>query len=165
MRADPAGPDAGRAIAAMYHTHYPFLARVAALLVGDNTQGAEIAQDAFVSVACAWRRLPNGDDGLGALRRAIVTGARSRGAVPRDPRSLANAGQPAPGAFGGRLMAALAGLPVRQREALVLKYYADWPDPQIAAAMGISKQAVNAYIRRGMTALGSILAAERGDAT
>jgi len=35
----------------------------------------------------------------------------------------------------------------------VLRYYAGWPDPQIAAAMGISSCALNAYIRRGMSAL------------
>jgi DNA-directed RNA polymerase specialized sigma24 family protein len=158
------GRDAGQAIAALYHEHYPCLARIAALLVGDHAQGAEIAQDAFVSVACAWRRLPDGDDGLGFLRRAVITGARSRGAVTPDPRP-AQARQPAPGALGSRLMAAIVGLPARQREALVLKYYADWPDPQIAAAMGISRQAVNAQIRRGMSAIRPILASEHGDRT
>jgi DNA-directed RNA polymerase specialized sigma24 family protein len=49
-------------------------------------------------------------------------------------------------------MAALSLLPDRQREALVLKYYADWPDPAIAAAMGISRCALSACVRRGMSA-------------
>ena len=50
-------------------------------------------------------------------------------------------------------MDALRCRPAHQREALVLRYYAGWPDPQIAAAMGISRRALNAYIRRGMSAL------------
>ena len=33
----------------------------------------------------------------------------------------------------------------------MLRYYAGWPDPQIAAPMGISGRALNAYIRRGMS--------------
>jgi DNA-directed RNA polymerase specialized sigma24 family protein len=45
------------------------------------------------------------------------------------------------------------GLRARQREALVLKYYAGWPDPQIAAAMGISRHALNAHIQRCMSVL------------
>jgi len=60
-------------------------------------------------------------------------------------------------------MAALRGLPARQREALVLRYYADWPDPQIAAAMGISRPVLTDCIRRGMAALRACAAPEWGD--
>ena len=133
------------------------MARIAALLAGDGVKAEEIVQDAFVSMHRAWRHLRDGDSALSYLRRAVVTRARSRSAASADPpsrpRGLAGAGQPAPGIPGAVLMAALGGLPARQREALVLKYYADWPDPQIAAAMGISRHALNAHARRGMSAL------------
>ena len=50
-------------------------------------------------------------------------------------------------------MATLRRLPRPQCEALVLKYYAEWPDAQIADAMGISRRALTAHLRRGMSAL------------
>ena len=57
----------------------------------------------------------------------------------------------------------LRELPARQREALVLKYYADWPHRQIAAAMGISGRALNVHVRRGLSALAACAAPRRDD--
>jgi RNA polymerase sigma factor (sigma-70 family) len=48
-------------------------------------------------------------------------------------------------------------LPARQREALVLRFYGDLSEAQIAAAMGISKGAVKSHTARAMTALRSVL--------
>ena len=50
-------------------------------------------------------------------------------------------------------MAALRSLPARQREAVVLKFYADWPDVQIAIAMGISPYALSGHLQRGISAM------------
>jgi len=52
------------------------------------------------------------------------------------------------------LLAALRGLPPRQREALALKYYLDLPDQEIAAAMGIGQSTVRSTLHRGLNALG-----------
>lgn len=162
MRDDWPRWDADQAVAAFYHAHYRSLVRIAALLAGDGTQAEEIVQDAFVSVHRAWPHLRDSDEALGYLHRAVVTRARSRSALLPDPLSrphgLAGAGRPAPGISGAVLVTALAGLPACQREALVLKYYADWPDPQIAVAMGIGRHALNAHARRGMSALRACLA-------
>jgi DNA-directed RNA polymerase specialized sigma24 family protein len=141
-------------VTALYHAHYSSLVRIVALLVADAAEAEEIVQDAFVSMHRAWRRLGDRDAAIGELRRTVVTGARSRAAAlgpPGQPR--APAGQPASGISAEVLMAALRGLPARQREALVLKYHTDWPDAQIAAAMGISGHALNVHIRCGMSAL------------
>jgi RNA polymerase sigma factor (sigma-70 family) len=51
------------------------------------------------------------------------------------------------------VMAALRGLPHRQREVLVLRYYADMSEAQIAEAMGISPGAVKSHASRGIAAL------------
>ena len=51
------------------------------------------------------------------------------------------------------VVAALRKLPDRQREAIVLRYYADLSQAEIAAAMGISRGAVKAHTARGMAAL------------
>ena len=147
------GSDADRAVAALYGAHYRSLARIVALLLGDGASAEEIVQDAFVSVHRAWPNLRDGDEALSYLHRAVVSRARAHGAAASAARGPAGAGPPAPGIPGAVLMAMLDGLRARQREALVLKYYAGWPDPQIAAAMGISRHALNAHIQRGMSAL------------
>jgi RNA polymerase sigma factor (sigma-70 family) len=58
------------------------------------------------------------------------------------------------------VIAALRKLPDRQREAIVLRYYADLSEAEIAAAMGISRGAVKSHTSRGMTALRSALERE-----
>ena len=55
------------------------------------------------------------------------------------------------------VVAALRGLPDRQREAIVLRYYADLSEAEIATAMGISRGAVKSHTARGMTALRTAL--------
>jgi DNA-directed RNA polymerase specialized sigma24 family protein len=152
-------------VAAFYRAHYVSLVRTAALLVGgtatageDTTAAEEIVQDAFVSLHRARRHLHLGDEGkaVAYLRRAVITGTRSHGAAPAGPPSLW-AGPPPGGwpdpSIPETLMAALHALPSRQREALVLRYYAEWPEAQIAAAMGISGRAVMDHIARGMSTL------------
>ena len=59
------------------------------------------------------------------------------------------------------VISALRGLPDRQREALVLRFYADLSEAEIAATMGISKGAVKTHAARGMAALKSALEQER----
>ena len=117
---------------------------------------------------CAWGRLRDCDEALRHLRRAVISLARSYAAASPDqlglPHDLAAGQRPAPGPAGAAFMAALRGLPSPQREALVLRYYAGWPEPQIAASMGISRRALNAYIRRGMSALQTRADPDSGDA-
>jgi DNA-directed RNA polymerase specialized sigma24 family protein len=150
------GRDADQAVTVFYHTHYRSLVRIAALLTGDAKIAEEIVQDAFVSMHRGWRFMQDGDEALRQLRRAVVTAARSRRTAVCDapllPAGPAGTGQPAPGVPWGIFMAALSLLPDRQREALVLKYYADWPEPVIAAAMGISRRALSACVQRGISA-------------
>jgi DNA-directed RNA polymerase specialized sigma24 family protein len=141
------GSDADQAVAALYHEHYGSLARIAALLIGDSAAAEETVQDAFASVYGAWRHLGDGESALDYLRRAVLSQARSRtAAVPGPPVSL---------------LAALRELPARQREALILTYYADWAHHQIAAAMGISGRALNGHLRRGLSALAGRAASPR----
>jgi RNA polymerase sigma factor (sigma-70 family) len=58
------------------------------------------------------------------------------------------------------VVAALHGLPARQREALVLRYYAGLPEAEIASAMGISQGAVKSHVFRAMSALRGVLGPE-----
>jgi DNA-directed RNA polymerase specialized sigma24 family protein len=142
------GSAADQTVAALYQAHYRSLVRIVALLLGDDAGAEEVVQDAFVSVHRAWPDLRDGDQALGYLRRGVISRARAHSAAASAAHDPAGAGQPASGIRGMLLMAMLGSLPACQREALVLKYYAGWPDPLIAAAMGIGRRAVNAHIQR-----------------
>jgi len=55
------------------------------------------------------------------------------------------------------VIAALARLPSRRREAIVLRYWLDLPEREIAAAMGVSLGTVNSQLSRGLAALAQVL--------
>lgn len=166
-RDDSGGRADDPALAAFCHGHYRSLVLIAALLTDSVAAGEAIAQDAFVSVDRAWWRLRDDDEALGFVRRAVVTGTRSRRADPPEPpgplTQADGAGHPV--LTKTALMAEVSALPARQREALVLRYYADWPDRQIAAAMGITRHALNRHVQRGMRALQARTAPGRGSDT
>ncbi|HEU5391307.1 MAG TPA: sigma factor-like helix-turn-helix DNA-binding protein [Streptosporangiaceae bacterium] len=145
--------DADQMVAVLYRAHYGSLTRIAALLVGDWLAAEEMVQDAFAAVYQARRRLVDAEKALDYLRQEIVSRARSGAAAGVGRPGQAGAGLASPGMSGTPILIVLGGLPARQREALVLKYYADWPDRQIAAAMGISARTLYVHIRRGLSAL------------
>jgi RNA polymerase sigma-70 factor (sigma-E family) len=165
----PAEWDADRAVTAIYSTHYRSLVRLAALLVRDVATAEEVVQDSFVAMHSAWRRLRDSDKALSYLRQSVVN--RSRSVLRHRVVVDRNAPKPAPdmpsaeqGAITqlerSAVISALRTLPPRQREALVLKYYADLPEAQIASAMGISRGAVKSHTARAMASLRVVLEME-----
>ena len=131
-----AGRNADRAVTALYLAHYRPLVRLAARLVRDLAAAEEIVQDSFVAVHAVRRRRPDADVALSHLRRSVVDRSRSR------LRERAVANKPAPALLLGRLagfpqrgaelersafISALWALPARQREDVVLRYFADLP--------------------------------------
>jgi RNA polymerase sigma-70 factor (sigma-E family) len=163
-----AGPELGpdQAVTRLYTLHYRPLVRLATLLVRDDATAEEVVQDAFIAVREAWHRLGDAETALAYLRQCVVNRSRSvlrhRAAADDNPQQVL---PDAPGAGQETLgpleqpaaRAALAGLPVRQREAIVLRYYAGLHEGQIAAAMGISRGAVNSHTARGLSALRAAL--------
>jgi len=139
--------DAGQAVAALYQMHYRPLVRLAALLVSDLAIAEEIVQDSFAAVHGVWQALPDGDAALSYVRRAVVR--RSRSAPCPQPT-----GTPLP---GSAVMSALRALPVRQREVLVLQYFADLREAEIASATGMSTAAVRSHAVRAMSSLRAAL--------
>ena len=146
--------------------HYPALVRLAAMLVRDTPTAEEVVQDAFIAMHDAWDRLRDTDKALAYMRQAVVNRSRS---VLRH-RMVVEKNQPKPppdmpSAEHGALtllersavVAALRDLPERQREAIVLRYYADLSEAEIAAAMRISRGAVKSHTSRGMAALRAAL--------
>ena len=132
------------------------------MLVGDVPAAEELVQDSFIALYSGWRRLADSDRALSYLRRSVVNRCRS---VLRH-RLIADKLAPAiaPGIRGAAqeqitlpghsaLVSALRRLPSRQREVLVLRYYASLSDVQIATTMGISTGAVKSHVARGMSSL------------
>jgi RNA polymerase sigma-70 factor (sigma-E family) len=163
-KVDPAR-DADEALVALYTAHYRTLVRTAALLLRDTAAAEDVVQDAFVAMHGSWRRLREPDKALAYVRQAVVNRARSRlrhlKVADRKAPGLLTDVAPLPSAEYGAMRAlertevitALHRLPNRQREVLVLRYYADLSEAQIAAAMGISPGAVKSHASRGMAAL------------
>ncbi|HEY6279608.1 MAG TPA: SigE family RNA polymerase sigma factor [Streptosporangiaceae bacterium] len=163
------GWDAEQAVTAIYSAHYRSLVRLAVLLVRDVATAEEVVQDSFMAMHGAWRRLRDNDKALSYLRQSVVN--RSRSVLRHRVVVDRNAPKPAPdmpSAEQGALtllersavVAALRSLPARQREALVLRYYGDLSEAQIASAMGISRGAVKSHTARAITALRTVLEIE-----
>ena len=151
--------EVGGDLAALHRQHYRSLVRLAALL-GDRGAAEEVVQDAFVRVYLAGDRVR---EPLAYLRRAVVNGARSslRRRRVREQAPLTVVRDVLPGEDHSDVVAALRRLPVRQRECLVLRYYLDLSEAEIAAALGISAGSVKTHSHRGLAALEKTLEDER----
>jgi RNA polymerase sigma-70 factor (sigma-E family) len=158
--------EADRAVTALYAEHYRTLVGLAAFLVRDTATAEEVVQDSFVAMHCGWRRLRDSEKALSYLRRSVVN--RSRSVLRHRMVVDKNAPQPLPdmpsaeqGAITemdrSAVVDALRTLPLRQREALVLRFYADLSAGQIASIMGISTGAVKSHTARGMSTLRIVL--------
>jgi RNA polymerase sigma-70 factor (sigma-E family) len=156
------GWEADREVTALYLAHYRPLVRVAALLVQDLATAEEIVQDSFVAVHAAWRRLPDADHALSYLRRSVVDRCRSAlrqhvvvdKMVPQLAPDLPEGhGEMSIEVERSAFISALWTLPARQREIVVLRYFADLPATQIASATGISEGAVKVHTARAMSSL------------
>lgn len=166
LTAAPLEWDADRVVTAIYSEHYRSLVRLAAFLVRDNATAEEVVQDSFVAMHGAWRRLRDTDKALSYLRQSVVNRSRSvlrhRIVVdkntPKPPPDMPSAEH---GAIiqleRSAVVTALRALPERQREALVLRYYGDLSEAQIASVMGISRGAVKSHTARAMSALRTVL--------
>ncbi|MQA85960.1 MAG: SigE family RNA polymerase sigma factor [Streptosporangiales bacterium] len=164
--ADSVEWDADKAVTTLYGENYRSLVRLAVLLVRDVATAEEVVQDAFVAMHGAWRRLRDPEKALAYLRQSVVNRSRSvlrhRAVVDKyAPKATPDAPSAEHGAMGAiertAVVDALRELPIRQREALVLRYYADFSEAQIAEAMGISRGAVKSHTARGMAALRLVL--------
>ena len=172
---DAAGRSAARwaaddALTQLYAAHWRSLVRLAWLLVRDQGRAEEIVQDVFVAAHPRMAQLREEGNALAYLRRSVVNGCRSsfrhQGVEDRYLRSTAS-GAEAPGRRtadsaetmavrhdeGDTLMGAVRRLPQRQREVLVLRYYSDLSEKQIAEALDISPGAVKSHAHRALAAL------------
>lgn len=156
-----------RVIVELHSLHYLSLVRMATLLVRDRCTAEEIVQDAFLSIHGAWSKLRDPAKAVPYLRQCVVN--KSRSVLRRRLVEERYLGRPLPDAPAAEhsamavldrsaLVAALRLLPTRQREAIVLRYYADLSEADTATAMGISRGAVKSHTARGLVTLRTALA-------
>jgi RNA polymerase sigma-70 factor (sigma-E family) len=164
-RADGVGRESADAgVARLYRSHRLSMVRLAALLVDDRETAEDVAQDAFAALHRRWPSLASQDAAVGYLRVSVVNGARSvlrrRRTVRRRPHpdesrlTVDGADAPALAAEEHRaVLAAVGRLPARQREIIVLRYWAGLTEAEVADTLGISIGAVKSSAARARYAL------------
>src|SRR4051794_25552449 len=132
------------------------MVRLALLLVGSQQLAEEIVQDAFAQLFERWQRV----DRPGAyLRACVVNGCRrAHRRRHQDDRAVARIGDPTPADLGAdHLRDALAALPARRRAAVVLRYYEDLSEAEIAEALGVRPGTVKSLLHRGLAQLRAVV--------
>ncbi|QIJ63762.1 SigE family RNA polymerase sigma factor [Streptomyces sp. JB150] len=142
------------------------LLHLARLLTGGDRHRAEdLVQDSLVKLWFAWPKV--GDEAPEAYVRTVMVRAAARSArrrwwgerpVERLPDTPAAGDVSAAVAERSRLEAALGRLPAKQRAAVVLRYYQDLPERQVAEALGCPLGTVRSHTARGVARLRQLLA-------
>jgi RNA polymerase sigma-70 factor (sigma-E family) len=146
----------------LYRTRRVDLVRAAVLLLGDQAAAEEVVQDAFVALYRAAPRIREHDAIAGYLYRSVLNLARSqlrrravaRRHVPKAPALVEPAdGRALHAADRAVVLEAVAQLPLRQRECVVLRWYLDLSEREIAESLAISAGSVKTHLHRGRAAL------------
>lgn len=139
----------------------PALLRFAHALTGDPHTAADLVQDALVRTGIRWSRLDRQGNPEAYVRRAILNGRTSRWRKLRRETLVDSLPEPAPAApppaRDEQLWQLLATLPPRQRAVLVLRYYEDQSEAQIAAALGCSPGTVKSQASKALAKLRAAL--------
>ena len=159
----PGLPESPRAaVTEIFHHHYRRLVGLAGLMVDDRESAEEVVQDAFESLYRSWGRLRDPQTAVAYLNRSVVNGSRSRLRRRMTERAydIPDAGtSPSAETLGlthhvrDELVDAVRALPRRQREVMVLRYYLDLSEDQIAEWLGISNGSVKRHASRATESL------------
>jgi RNA polymerase sigma-70 factor (sigma-E family) len=149
------GPDRADGLAELYRREYAPMVRLAHLITGSNEAAEDVVQESFVKMYRNWDRAAQ----PGAyLRMIVVNGCRSwhrrrRMERERMPRPVPEAVEPE----SRELLDALARLGVRQRTALVLRFYADLSEADVARALGCRPGTAKSLVHRGLRELEKVI--------
>jgi RNA polymerase sigma-70 factor (sigma-E family) len=152
----------------LFHGHFATMTRLAAMLGADDPE--DVAQEAFVRLHRRNRTLRDPHASVGYLRTTVVNLSRSRvrhlavvrrnGPV-RSPDAESAEHQAVRREDARELVVALGQLSTRHREALVLRYWLDLSEAEMADAMGVSRGTVKSHVSRGLDALATIMGGTR----
>ncbi|GAA1219605.1 RNA polymerase sigma factor [Pseudonocardia alaniniphila] len=159
-------PGTPRTLSDLYRDHRMRMVRLAVLLVDDPSTAEDVVQEAFTGLHRHWSGLRDEAAAVGYLRTAVVNGSRSvlrRRRTARDyvPPHQVNARSAESLAMLSSehqaVVDALATLPPRQREVLVLRYYGGLSEAEIAESTGISRGTVKSTASRALEAVARVM--------
>jgi RNA polymerase sigma-70 factor (sigma-E family) len=161
MSAEEAG---GSRLAEIYERSAPAGFRLAYLLTGDRALAEDLVQEAFLRFVGRLHHLRDPDAFHGYLRRTIVNlstdvfrrRAVERSYLERRTAELREESHDPDVAAYGSMRAALLSLPQRQRAAIVLRYYEDLHESEIANLLRCRPATVRSLVARGLEALRKI---------
>jgi RNA polymerase sigma-70 factor (sigma-E family) len=157
-----AGQAPGPEVTALYEAHALSLIRLAYVVLGDRAAAEDVVHEAFLGLCKRWSRLRDTTSAPSYLRSSVLNGCRMvlRSRSRRDDRALGELPWESAEAAAlvgeeeRQLLVAIRSLPPRQREALVLRYYLDLSEEEIARSMGIRPGTVKSATSRALAALG-----------
>jgi RNA polymerase sigma factor (sigma-70 family) len=139
---------------AFYREAYPGAVRLAWLLTHDHAAAEDVVQDAFVRLRA---RLGTIEHRRAYLRTAVVNGcrdrARSAGRADAVWRRLRVVAEPSPTDKPSELLDAVSHLPYRLRAVVVLRYWADLREEEIAEIVGVRPATVRSLSARALDRL------------
>jgi RNA polymerase sigma-70 factor (sigma-E family) len=153
---------ADEAIAALFQEHARSLVRLARLFADDRNAAEDLVQEAFIRLRRSFDRIQSPARTAAYLRSIVLNLARDhnrrglmslRHRMPEEESRLSAEDRIVIREDQQEVIEALQALPLRQRDCLVLRYYADLSIPDIAMTLGISVNSVKTHLQRGMTAL------------
>jgi RNA polymerase sigma-70 factor (sigma-E family) len=157
--------DRAEAVSGLFMAHHRRLVGLASLLVDDRQSAEDVVQEAFAGLYRRWRGLRDPNSAVAYLNRTVVNGSRDslrrrRRAgsamsrlVPRSEEQDSAEREVVQHQDADRLWGAVTALPGRQRQVLVLRYYLDQTEAEIAEMLGISRGSVKTHASRGIAAL------------
>lgn len=154
-------------IARLFDEHYRGLCRLAGVLLNDSAAAEEVVQEAFLRTFSGWWRVRHPERAQWYLRTSVVNLCRSRlrrrGSEGRGNRIIWSSTEAGRAAAGGEasdapedsliLLALVRRLPPRQREAVVLRYYEDLSEAEIARILGCAVGTVKSQLAKARATL------------
>jgi RNA polymerase sigma-70 factor (sigma-E family) len=147
----------------LYREQAVGMIRLALVLTGDRATAEDVVQDAFLGLYRRWPGLDDTDGVVSYLRTSVINGCRSvhrsrriawLRRPPHDPPVWSAEAAAIAGEDRREVLAAVVGLPRRQREILALRFYLDMSDSEIAAILDISRGTVSSTVSRALATLG-----------
>ncbi len=162
--------DRTSAVTELFEAHYASLVRMARLLVDDRETAEDVVMDAFTSLYRRWTAVRDPDEAYRYVRSCVLNGARSqlrrrrllrRHESGTSQQEAAGDGLETKEADRSTVTQLLRTLPYRQRQVLVLRYFIDLTEAQIAYELGVSPGSVKTHASRGLAALARALEGSR----
>ncbi|MGI8662175.1 MAG: SigE family RNA polymerase sigma factor [Acidimicrobiales bacterium] len=152
-------PEPTDSITALFELQYTRLCRLAFLLTGEDGRAEEIVMEAFVRSIARWRSVREPET---YVRRAVVNlcrNRRRRAWTERHAPTPGEAASPPPEPMG-EVWTAVTRLPPRQRAAVVLRYWDDISEADIASVLGCSTGTVKSQLAKARASLERALAVQ-----